>query len=52
MDNFTFIAEVTKALSWPITAIVALLLLRPILRNLVPLLQRLRYKDVELEFGQ
>lgn len=52
MDQLTFIAELTKALAWPVTAVLAVLLLRPVITKLIPLLQRLRYKDIELEFGR
>jgi uncharacterized protein YutE (UPF0331/DUF86 family) len=52
MDTLTFTAEMTKALAWPLTIILALLLLRRPLADLIPLLQRLRYKDLELDFGK
>ncbi len=52
MDTMTFVAEMTKALAWPVTILLALLLLRRPLANLIPLLQRLRYKDLELDFGK
>lgn len=50
MDWLTFIAEIIKAIAWPITVIVIFLMLRrPILR-LFPLVQRLRFQGVELDF--
>ena len=52
MDNMTFVAEMTRALAWPVTILLALLLLRRPLADLIPLLQRLRYKDLELDFGK
>src|SRR3970040_2344480 len=52
MDTLSFPAEMTKALAWPRTIILALLLLRRPLADLIPLLQRLRYKDLELDFGK
>jgi hypothetical protein len=52
MDTLTFAAEMTKALAWPLTILLALLLLRRPLAELLPLLQRLRYKDLELDFGK
>ena len=52
MDTLSFTAEMTKALAWPLTIILALLLLRRPLADLIPLLQRLRYKDLELDFGK
>ncbi|MGH2397987.1 MAG: hypothetical protein ACRDFW_13640 [bacterium] len=52
MDWLTFIARVIDAAAWPVTVFVILLLLRKPLSGLIPLLQRLKYKDLELEFGR
>ncbi len=51
MDTLTFIAEVIKALAWPVTVITALLLLRRPLTQLLPLTQRFRFWEFELDFG-
>ncbi len=51
MDSLTFFAQVITALAWPITLVIVLLLLRRPLLDLIPLLQRLKYKDLELDFG-
>lgn len=50
MDTLTFFAEIIKAVSWPVFIIVIILLLKKPISNLIPSLQRLRYKDFELEF--
>ncbi len=52
MDSLTFVAEIVKALAWPVTVLIILVVLRDPLRQLIPLLQRLRYGGVELDFGQ
>ena len=52
MDTLTFISNVIQALAWPLTLLILILLLRTPITNLIPLIQRLRYKDLELEFGQ
>jgi hypothetical protein len=52
MDWLTFIVGMTSALAWPATAIVAVALLRGALVELIPSLRRLKYKELELEFGQ
>ena len=41
-----------RALAWPATAFVLVLLLRKPIAELIPLLTRLKYKDLELEFGR
>lgn len=50
MDTLTFISAVIAALAWPITAIVIFLLLRRPLLGLFPMIQRLRFQGVELDF--
>ena len=52
MDNRTFIANVVASLSWPITALVALLLVRKILISLLPLVRTLKYSELEVSFGR
>ena len=52
MDVYTFLADLVKALAWPIVVIVIVFMLRKPLAGLIPLLQRLKFKDLELEFGQ
>ena len=52
MDGFTFITEILKALVWPITVITLVSLLRKPVIELVPLMKKLKYKELELEFAQ
>ena len=52
MDGFTFTAELINSLSWPITTIILVMLLRKPIINLIPFLKRLKYKELELEFSQ
>jgi len=52
MDIFTFISELIKAVIWPITVILLAILLRNPILELFPLLRRLKYKELELEFAQ
>jgi hypothetical protein len=52
MDSLTFVVEMTKALAWPLTAIGAVVLLRAALLELIPTLRKLKYRDLELEFGR
>ena len=50
MDVLTFIATLIDSLVWPIIIIVFVVLLRKPLSDLIPFLERLRYKDFELQF--
>lgn len=52
MDWLTFIAHVIASVAWPITVIAIVLVLRQPLLNLFPLLQRLRFQGLELDFSQ
>lgn len=52
MDWLTFVAHVVDALAWPLTILIIIAILRKPLSGLLPLLQRLKYKDFELEFGR
>ncbi|MEQ7767415.1 hypothetical protein [Xanthomonas hortorum] len=52
MDTLTFAAEVIKAVAWPASLLVLAFLLRKPLKELIPLLSRLRYKEVEIEFSR
>jgi hypothetical protein len=51
MDWLTFIAEIVRALAWPVTALIIFLALRRPLFRLIPLIQRFRFLDFELDFG-
>ncbi|RFS77883.1 hypothetical protein D0U00_17160 [Leclercia adecarboxylata] len=52
MDSLRFIAEIIKALAWPATTVVLVILLRKPVVELIPLLSRLKYKEFELEFAR
>jgi hypothetical protein len=52
MDLLTFVAECVKALAWPGSVLVIVLILRRPLTQLLPLLQRIKWKDFEAEFGE
>lgn len=52
MDKYTFISEMTKALVWPTTLIVVLLLLRKPLVSLIPFMRKLKFKELEMEFSR
>lgn len=52
MDWLTFIAQLVTALAWPLSLVVAALLFRKPLIELIPALRRLRFKEFELEFGR
>jgi hypothetical protein len=52
MDWFEFIASLVNSLAWPGAAVALVLILRKPLSGIIPLLQRLKYKHLELEFGK
>jgi len=52
MDVRTFIAELAKALGWPVAVVIILLFLRPNLRTLVSLLRHVKYGELEADFGE
>jgi len=51
VDGFAFISTLVSALAWPTVAIVIVLFLRKPMADLLPLLQRLKYRDMEVVFG-
>lgn len=44
------LVRIIEALAWPGVALIALFVLRRPIADLIPMLQRLKYKDLELEF--
>lgn len=52
MDWLTFLSKIIEALAWPATALVLLFVIRKELPTIARSLRRLKYKDVELEFGE
>ena len=52
MDILTFIAELAKALAWPISIMLIVFLLRNNLNELLPALKRLKIGALEAEFSE
>lgn len=52
MNTLAFIASLVSSLTWPAAVLVIVFLLRKPLRGLIPLLRRLKYGDLELDFEQ
>lgn len=50
MNGLAFTAAIVSAIVWPCVVLVAALILREPLKQLLPLLVRLKYKDFELDF--
>ncbi len=50
MDWLSFIASIFGSFAWPLAAIIVAFLFRKALNQLLPGLDRLKYKDLELEF--
>jgi hypothetical protein len=52
MNWLEFIASIVGSISWPTVFVAAFYFLRKPIRELLPLLQRLKYKEIELEFAK
>ena len=52
MDALTFIASLVQSLAWPCVVLGVLLLVRKELPDILRSLRKLKFKDVELEFGE
>ncbi|WP_454867533.1 hypothetical protein [Pseudomonas farris] len=52
MDWLTFLSSIVNAVAWPATLVVLLVLIREQLPQLAKSLRRLKYKDIEMEFGE
>ncbi|MBW3587898.1 MAG: hypothetical protein KY429_00570 [Actinobacteria bacterium] len=50
MDWLEFIASLVESLAWPIVVVLILILFRNPVTDLIPLVRRIKYKDLELEF--
>lgn len=50
MDTLSFIVRVLEIVSWPLAVIVVALAFRRSINGLLPLLRKLKYKELELEF--
>jgi hypothetical protein len=52
VDWLTFVSKVIEALAWPATIAACLFIIRKELPAIARSLRRIKYKDVELEFGE
>ncbi len=52
MDILTFISNIVNSLAWPLTLVIAILILRKPLHELLPFIQKFKYKEIEIEFGE
>lgn len=52
VDALTFIASLIDSLAWPSIVLAMVILLRKPIRDLLPLLKRAKYKDLDLVFGK
>lgn len=52
MNALNFIAALVDSLVWPVALLALLALLRKEIRSLIPNLSKLRYRELELEFGK
>lgn len=52
MDIPTFIIEFLKVTSWPIASIFIVYLFRNPIIELIPIIRKIKYKDLELEFSR
>ncbi len=52
MDTRTFIVELTRALAWPLTVLIAVLAFRKSLVRLLPQLKNVKYDKLEFQFAK
>lgn len=52
MDYLSFFSEIIKSIAWPLTVFFLVLLLRSPLSNLIQLIFKIKYKDLEIWFNQ
>ena len=52
MDWLAFIAEIVKAVAWPAAIVTIIVLLKRPISQLIPTIQKLKYKDLAVEFGR
>jgi hypothetical protein len=52
MDWLQFFSSIVDALAWPTAVVILVYFLRKPVTELVPLLQKMKYKDFEMEFGR
>ena len=52
MDTLTFVSEALKSLAWPVVVVFLVLMLKKPITELIPLLRKLKYKELEMEFSE
>ena len=52
MNLLEFVASIIESLAWPLVFLLAFTLLRQPIKDLLPFLQRLKYKELEVEFNR
>ena len=52
MDILTFVSELVSALSWPLLILSLVWLLQKPLGNLIPFVDRVKYRDFEMQFAR
>lgn len=52
MDWLTFFSSIVNTIAWPVTLVILLALIREQLPHIAKSLRRLKYKDIEMEFGE
>jgi hypothetical protein len=52
MNGLGFIASVIRSLAWPVVLLVIFLVIRKPITALLPFLQRLKFKEMEVEFSK
>jgi len=52
MGLFEFVSKIIEYIVWPATVLVLVCMLKEPLRKLIPLIEKLKYKDFELSFRQ
>ncbi len=50
MDNLEFISQLIKSLAWPVAILVIIVLFRNHIGKLISSIEKIRYKDVDIEF--
>jgi len=52
MDVLTFIAQIIGSVAWPLAIVIVVIILRSPLSQVILGLKRLKYQDLELDFGK
>ena len=51
MNILEFISKIIESIAWPVSIIILGIVLKNPIKSLIPLLTKLKYKDIELQFG-